>query len=465
MALTGEAASAAELVGEVMVVAGRRRGAVDLADPGPGLRDQLVARWVVSRPRRAVDPAPTGEPGEVTGERDEIEAVVAGLDRLTRPQRAALLLSFRDRLTYAEIASILDRPVAAVGPAVAKAQTQLDASPYAIAAAFDQLSRAAPDPAEARAAAVRFARRLGIRRRRVSVLGGTAVVALTLAVALPTVVWPRLFPVPVRATGEWAYGYQVAAPAGFHISERFVERTRDSAYLVDDANPEQGCTIEAAVARPTPSVTPGGSAVKVNGRPGWITESDQTQDKTLSWSYAPQAVATVSCEDRTNPEPLLQQLAAGLTFAPVELSLPFRLSGLPEGYEVSAVGTSEQLSVGDPQPATGLLLAPIGAAENEEGGIFLLLPSDRPEDGGEDQEVLVNGTKAALRAGDGAITLCLPVQNVVACLSTSTSAARSEAKPPEPDVRRLIAVAESVSFAANLNDRTTWFDARDALPD
>ena len=46
MALTGDAVSAAELVGEVMVVAGRRRGAVDLADPGPGLRDQLVARWV-----------------------------------------------------------------------------------------------------------------------------------------------------------------------------------------------------------------------------------------------------------------------------------------------------------------------------------------------------------------------------------------------------------------------------------
>ena len=110
----------------------------------------------------------------------------------------------------------------------------------------------------------------------------------------------------------------------------------------------------------------------------------------------------MSCEDRDDPEPLLQQIAAGLTFAPVPLSVPFRLSALPEGYEVSAVGTSEELSVGDPQPATGLLLAPIGAGENEEGGIFLLLPSDRPEDGGEDQEVLVNGTKAALRAGDGA---------------------------------------------------------------
>ncbi len=473
MALTGAVGAAADVVGEVMVLARRPRSGVDLIDPGPGLRNLLVNRYGAQRrvgaagPRRLEDPAEPQpeqpEQPEQPGEPDEIEEIIAGLDRLTRPQRAALLLSFRDRLTYAEIAGILDRPVGKVAHSVADAQTQLDATPYAITAAFERLGRRAPDPAQARAAKVRFGQRLGRRRRRVSVLVAAAVVLVALAVAVPTVILPWLHPIPVRAAGDWAYGYRVEAPAGFQVSQRFLERDKDSTYLVEGPNEAAGCTIEAYVDRPTAPASSGGTSVKVNGRPGRIYQSEEMDGKALTWLYAPGAEATVSCGERTDPEQLLQQIAANITFTTVPLILPFRLAAPPEGYEVTAVGALAELSTGEPGPGSALLLSPIGAGVESEDSIFVMMPADRPE-GDQVETVSVNGTKAFLETQDDVVSLCLPEQQLIACLTASSTTAVSGTSAPDLDVRRLVDLATALSFASDLTDRATWFDAREALP-
>lgn len=467
-ALTGAPETAADLAGEVLVLARRPRSGVDLVDPEPGLRNLLVIRYAARRPVQPAGPGPVGPPGSDGSsqpeESDEVAGIIAGLDRLTRPQRAALLLSFRDRLTYAEIAGILDRPVGKVAQSVADAQTQLNATPYAIAAAFERLGRFAPEPAEARAAGLRFSRRRKQRRRRVSALVTAAIMVIALAVALPTVILPRLFPPPVRASAEWAFGYRVVPPEGFHVGERFLQRDLDQTYLTDESNSEGGCSIEASAASPVPVAPPGSTSVTVNGRPGWIATPEETGTKELTWLYAPGAVAKTSCDERVDPEGLLLEIARGVTFTQVPLPLPFRLATLPEGYQVSAVGTSLEVSPGEPAPVSALLLMPMGSVPDEDdGGIYLLMPGDGPEGEGA-QKVQVNGKEVFVTTQAGIISVCRPEQNTTACLSASFDTDSATAEASAADVRRLVDLAGELSFATNVSDQSTWIDARESLP-
>lgn len=483
MALTGTAPAATALVGEVSVRARRRRSRIDPGDPAPGLRLLLMQTYLAARPAKSVaDPAPEAEAIETVvagaagssecgarGGRDDIDRLASRLDRLTRTQRAAVLLSFRDRLTYAEIAAILDRGVAKVARSVVDAQTGLDAEPYEIVAALDRLSAAASEPAKTQAAAVRFERRQAVRRRRAGLAMGVVAVVLALAVAIPTVIIPRLFPVHVRAAGEWAYGYESTPPAGLRITERFLLRNSETSYLSEGLGDDKGCTVEVSVPGTVPSDAPSASpgtgksdrAVTVNGRRGWFADPDHTGTTALWWEYAPSASAVVSC-DRDDAEPLMLSLATAVRFTEVPLVLPFRVGALPSGYEVTAVGTSSQ-ALGHGKLVSALVVAPVGEGEDSDNSIFVYIPGERLHSG-HPRTVKVNGVDAVLAIEDGNLSLCLPVQTSSICLASSSVAGEGATKADDPEVRRLVDLAAQLTFPADVSNRSTWFDARDALP-
>jgi len=125
---------------------------------------------------------------------------------------------------------------------------------------------------------------------------------------------------------------------------------------------------------------------------------------------------------------------------------------------------STEVSPSGAEPSSAVLLSPIGVGEDQDdAGIFLSMPAERPV-GDQVDVVQVNGTGAYLEVQDGVITLCLPEQGLVACLSASSETADSSSGAPDNEVRRLVDLASSMSFPPNLGDRTTWFDAREALP-
>ncbi len=161
MALTGRAGASTELVGLVLAEGDRSS-----ADPDPTtVRNLLVQRFVGRRPDSPVREAGPELPVE-------LDRVAQSLDRLSPLQRAVLVLGYRERVTNAEIAGILDRPSATVERSLADAVATLDVAPTEIAATLDALAWQAPEPETVRPAGHRAQRNRRTRRRRLATLVG-----------------------------------------------------------------------------------------------------------------------------------------------------------------------------------------------------------------------------------------------------------------------------------------------------
>ncbi len=454
MALTGRREACLDLVGEVVVLARPRRSGSDPSDP-VALRNLLVQRYLAGR--SVTEPGPH-DPSDPASPSDELDRVVARLAQLPRLDRAAVALSHRERVTAAEIAGILDRPGTTITRALNDADTRLQATPYEIVAALDRLAWAAPDPAAVRPAAVRFERRRTVRRRRLAGLATVAVAALVLAVAIPMLILPRLFPVHVRQPDEWALGYRLVLPPGWSVRARYLEFDQDTAYLVSQTNEDLTCEVTASAAGRLAQPTPSSRPTRVHGKAGWFTGPPTP---TLTWRYAPSAVASVSC-NQIETDAFLLEVADGVTFASTSLALPFRLSALPTGYRVQGVGTYVAQTRGDADLAA-LLLLPIGALPTSSETIYLSVP------GGDLQypsphTVRVEGADAVLESDDGGLSLCLPERKRTACLFATPQGPGGPRTKDDPYVRRLIEIAGNLVVVADLADRSTWIDARDAVP-
>ncbi len=138
--LTGNRAAAEDLVQETYLVMVRRWGRIDHANPEPYVRKIMYSRYVDGWRRRRVAEFPTATaPDRSSGEDSPSVAVDRlvlneALARLTRKQRAVLVLRFYDDLTEVQTAEALRVSVSTV-----KTQTRV---------ALQRLRELAPDLGE-----------------------------------------------------------------------------------------------------------------------------------------------------------------------------------------------------------------------------------------------------------------------------------------------------------------------------
>ncbi|MDQ1660999.1 MAG: hypothetical protein QOJ68_979, partial [Blastococcus sp.] len=152
----------------------------------------------------------------------------SALDRLSRRERAAIVLRLTEHLTIAETAAIVDRPAQSVAGDLAQAALAvgldtdgIPVTPYGqeTLRALERLAQQPPDPFAAQRLLADAARLRTRRRQR----GATLLAALAAVVAvvalIPLVVLPRL-PVKIRQPGEWVMMHRVKPPSGWTIVGR-----------------------------------------------------------------------------------------------------------------------------------------------------------------------------------------------------------------------------------------------------
>ena len=409
-ALTGSRPGAIDLVTEALA---RDRSWTALAgelDPTPRLRTTVVRTFLASPLGRSTPPVRTG------------------LDALTGPARAAVVLRDGERLTTGEIAGLMDRPARKVAADL----TDVPAGTHEPEVAA--LTALAPAP---EAVAERFAgtvRRVRAQRgRRTGLLTAATLVVLT-AVAIPTMVLPRL-PADVKPAAEWRFSHEVRPPDGWRISYRAIYPTYEQTNVVlpwpDQEQTTCLVTVSTVPGRDRPPDRAGTEATSVGGRPGELIDSGANQ-LILAWQYADDAWAWVQCPNAPAPVATLQRLASTVHFTDRRQLLPFMLDTLPEGYQIRTVGE---------------------AFSEPDWGPFVVL--DPPENSY--WPILVIGPKTSDADQGIATERCLGPDDSI-CVTAGQS---DDQIPVQPGVGRavLAGVVNDLRLAPDLTDRAGWFDA------
>lgn len=421
-ALTGRADGAADLVGEAIAIAGVRSGK---DEHGPTLRNLLVQRYLVRR-RSALLADPV-----VPDLSTDLAGISGRLDELSTLQRAALVLSVRERLTQAEIAGVLDRPVAVIGRTLGTAQVALGVSSGEIASALLVRSGRAPEPAQARRAAHQHTRvRARTRRRRglLVVLAGAIALALT---GVTVVVQGG--PAYVRSRGEWSYAFDFRVPPGWEVVDRSLSPDHDEMTLHATYGQSPPCIISVSTGGATPAI-PAGRELTVDGHPGVVAPGeDHRPGSYLWWTFAPGAAAEINCVAETSDATYLD-LAHRIRFRRTTLAVPFDLTRLPADEQVRAVTVGDQ--------TTSAWLVPRGDLDVSEQAVEL-------------------SVSAEASGPDDRLRLCRNADRV--CASSFFP------RVPTPDQKnqfevRSTTLLDRVTLAPDLTDPATWFDARQVIP-
>jgi hypothetical protein len=434
------------LAAEVMVAAGTRWSS--LADSQPELR-RLTFQTFLRRAsyRKGRD----GSAPTVAADRAS-----AGLSLLTPLQRALVVLTCLDHLTQAEIAGLLDRPTAVVRRELEQAFRLLGADAATIGERLSRLTWNPPEESEVRRLAHRFSVQAIRRRRRRGLLAATAVaVVAALIVSTSLLSRPR---VVVRADGEWVFTHRLEPVPGWLVRARTVARDWEATELrPQDNDSPSSCTFEMGAPGSlwwSVSLPRSGTSVTVAGRRGIFGPASEIDDAdaVLWWRYTTDVVAAISCDQVAEPEQLMRALADRIRFGLEPVLLPYRLSKLPASYQV--VWINELMT-----PATTTVsLSPGG--QPDEAAVRIIHPSTDVTSG-------LSGS----RAGDPRYTdteqaaLCRPFDRSNVCVEVEVPIDHSVSmSSQQARLQALDQTAKGLVLSQSPSDRSTWFDARAALP-
>lgn len=408
-ALTGSRPGAVDLVTETLA---RDRSWSALSgelDPGPRLRVGVVRTFLASPLGRSTPPTRSG------------------LDGLTGPARAAVVLRDSERLTVGEIATVLDRPPRRVATDLAEVAAGAHDPEIAELTA---LAPTAASIADRFAGTARLVRRR--RSRRAALVTAGTLLALA-AVLVPTVVLPRL-PADVKPAATWRFSHEVRPLEGWRVTYRAIYPDYEQTNVVlpwPDA--QTTCLVTVATVRGRGQLPARGDILPtgVGGRPGELIDTG-ANNLTLAWQYGEDAWATVACPNQPVPAATLQQVAATVRFTDRRQLLPFMLDALPEGYRIRTVGEA----YAEPDWGPFVVLDP---PENSYWPILLIGPKTSDADQG-------IATERCLGPDD---SICV------------TAGQSDDQIPVQPGVGRsvLAAVVTDLRLAPDLTDRAGWFDA------
>jgi hypothetical protein len=171
------------------------------------------------------------------------------------------------------------------------------------------------------------------------------------------------------------------------------------------------------------------------------------------WQHAGDAWTQVACSG-SGQRRFVDALADAVQFRSSSILLPFDLDALPEGHGLSSIHSdlsqaSTEVYFGVVNPAFGHA-DPDSVISYEAGPEPLRHPTGRP--------ITVNGRNAMLNEDREDPSVCVFEQQRYICVS-----AYSGDTGPYPDrsgeIPTLLRIAEGLRFAADLDDRSTWFRA------
>ena len=435
----------ADLAGAVVLAAGQRWSA--LVDSPADLRELTVRTFL----RAPEAPAPQSRNMERMAE--ELRVVIAAYDKLPNLQRAVVLLSCLEGITFAEIAGIVDRSTARVAIELDRALAMINADAYSVRAALDIASWYPPAPAEVSRALRRHTRARMRRRRRIGLVG---VAVTTLLVALVTISAVHRPYVEPRAYGAWTFSHTVLPTPGWSIQSRTVERDWETTILRADPPGGGHCSVfvGTAGAQWVRQLPPSPTRVRVGVRPASFAEGiwPNGGGALLWWEYADSAQVIIECGDISTPRQTLAALASRVALTPEPILLPYRVRSLPRQYEVTSITKGL---------VTNSTVAFLTRNDYPEGIIQISIryPAGMPMYG-------VNNTALVSRYVNGRHA------GVCRLFGDSNICVRGDLNSPGSidiaDQRGALAVIDQIAsqleVAASPSDMRSWFDARDALP-
>ena len=436
-ALTGDADSAARLIAETMAASAARRAADEAA-----LRSLLVQQYL-RRPRALTPPA-----GSLPAEQEE---VVNRLVALSPTDRAALVLVRLSGLTLGEVGGILELSPTALRRRIESAELELGADPLAVRATLEALSWRVPEPQALRAARFRAEQDARRRRGRTRLVAVALGLALLAALAVPTV--RMLRPLPLRTAGDWVFSLALDPPPGWRTGLHAVIHDQEFLQLSGEGRRCELIASLPSAPRENRVTSPDQSErAWVNGRP--VQFSDAYSDGAgVRWPYGDGGEVTLVCDDRRDRSAVLGMAERTRFTTGERVSLPFTLDRLPEGFRVTGVGYDSE---------TPLALLGTSRQPFEGDQILVRLSSDDLA-----RESGRRALDAQVYLGGGEVGTCRPEQGWFLCVSTF-GAVRQTAAGNDPAVRRAIDRVRSVEgnlrVVTDLADRSTWVDAREALP-
>ena len=455
-ALTGDPDQAAELIGATLARSGRRTRRRP-GDSETARRNLMVQRFVAARPAGGPPPSSEGLPAE-------FRAVAIRLFELRPLARAILVLVRLKGLTLSEVAGLLDRSPSAVQKELEAAATGLQAESHVVHATLESLSWRTPEEDAIRRARVQAERRQTRQGRRIRLVVAALVVLILASVAVPTLRAMR--PLPARTAGEWSYGLVLTPPDSWTVAAHFLTVDEE---VLELNGLDTHCTVQALLPSASPENRadrpPTSERVWIRGRP--VRFNALGQEFRAQWPYAGTGTVTITCEGSGADRASTLDLANRLQFRPGQrLPVPVALGPLPDGLRAAYAGTQQN------QTFVGLITG--AGLESAEIFVFAGL-FDQEEFSGAAwtarEVVEVNGAAAQVYVADALVALCLPVSAPdQVCVGSDINDQVVEPNDIEKRARleinhrRVRAVAEGMKIAPDLNDRSTWFDAREAFP-
>jgi DNA-directed RNA polymerase specialized sigma24 family protein len=439
---------AAELAAEVVVAAGRRWPS--LADAPEDLR-ALTVQTYLGWSRRSDARAAANQGDHLA---DELRPIAAALDKLPALQRAVIMLSLFERLTRTEIAGIVDRPISTVSRELDRALLTLG-DPYTVAATLSALSWDLPEIPTVDRAVRRVARLHARRRTRVRLLA--AAVGLVLLTSVVVVMGNRPTPV-ARQEAAWAFTSALDPPPGWKVHRRMIGRDWETTIVRSSTGGPGRCLIAvgrvglAAFSKLPQDV----ESVRISGRSGFFSERGWpgAPGPALAWEYAPDAWATVECTGVADAAHFLSDLARQVRFTTEPVMLPYRMREAPRPYRVSWIVVGR---------VSNSAIVYLTRDDYPEGTLVISVnyPASRPLYG--------------VRFDSGGLSRYKNSEHVGVCKEFGDShlCVRSEVPPVRAGLsstwhRRSFSQLDSVFtnlvLADSATNRSTWFDARTALP-
>jgi hypothetical protein len=416
-ALAGDREGAARLVGQAVAAFERRRRTPE----GSALRDLLVECYL--RQRRVPVPPPAEDPP------DELGEVVARLGGLSPFERAALVLLRLEGLPLAEVAAVLDSSAANVRRRATEAEARLAVDRLTLRAALETLSWRTPDAAAVAAARFRAQQAATRRRGRQRILGLALGLVLLAALVVPTV--RMLQPLPVRTAGDWVLGLELDPPPGWTTDLHAVTPDQEILQLTGDSESCRAvASLPSAAEEERVDEPVRTERAWVGGRPVRYSDGE------VRWSYGEGGEVTLTCTDQDRAG--LLALAERFRFSTGRpFSLPFALRRLPDGLRLVGAGYQDQM--------------PVVALARHRFDAFVLVTATDAEPTG--SRVTLDGVDYRLEADLFSRRLCRPAPSVSVCVEVRDN-----------DTALPNAVIQNIDAAPDLQDRSTWFDARAALP-
>lgn len=326
-------------------------------------------------------------------------------------------------------------------------------------------------PPEQVLAAVRTAR-LGRQRRRRAVVAlavaTTAIAAISVPVAGELLGdrrpsgQPAGDPVPARpANPVWQHRFALGVPAGFKVYASWIRLTDESIMLSGPAGETCSAEVFAPGKFDPRELATVRTPVTVQGRHGWYTTLDihNGARPRVAWQYAANAWAMVACTEPSGESlDASLRLANSLTFGRRQVPAPFAIEYVPAGLAVDAI--EPMTEAGGNTFKAHNALGSRGSPRLEIGYVHgtsptaTVTPQVGPSNSGP-KSLTINGRPATLTTGRDSIALVITGEGFQAQVSI---------RRLDDAANEAVRVAEGLSFAADPEDATTWFDATEALP-